>query len=242
MCYIINVMFKRPKLKIVNYDSKRHTSKNSVEKLNDLFFILFVLLKGEEKNIPVTTGILIKTLFTTQISLVAKIKFLHTGFYPYEHGPFNKSFYSYLDELDSTGLIKKEGYNLSLTTKGSSLLQPIFEEAKKQKKEYTLIEDELEIKLEECKHFFATSDKLHNELLIDEISEDKNIIKMQDAIDDFRTYNNTFIESTEEEGEEFVLPDKVINKLLDVSAGITRDDYSKRIVVNDSMEFFEMLK
>ena len=234
-------MLTQPKLKLVKYDPGKHSPKDGIEKLNDFFFILFILLKGEEKDIPITIGILIKTLFTAQVDLSKKISFLHTGFYPYSHGPFNKKFYSYISELEEMGLVKKDGYNLSLTTNGVNSFQPILEEIKRESEDYNLIENEIDKKIVECKSFWPKSRELHKEQLINEIDEGK-VITMQEAIDNPSKYWNAYVESAERPDKEFILPNSVINRLLDISAGIKPEDYAERIILNDHKQLLEMLK
>lgn len=232
----------KPKLRLVNYDPNRHSPKNVAEKLNDLFFILFVLAKGEEKNIIISRGILIKTLFTTQIDLAKDIKFLHTGFYPFNHGPFNKIFYSYISDLESGGLVQKDGYNLSLTSKGADLIQPLFEEIKEENPNYNLIENRIEENLERCKNFFEKSDELHKEKMIDETNENHVVIEMQKVIDNLSEYKNKFIESVESDGKRFVLSNNIINKLLKIEADVDDSDYQETVVLKNSNQLLEMLK
>jgi uncharacterized protein YwgA len=229
----------KPKYKIVDYDQNKHSPKNTVEKLNDLFFVLFVLAKGEEKNIPITIGTLIKTLFISKTELAKDIKFYHTGFYPYKHGPYNSEFNKYVEELSQRGLLKKDGYNLSLTIKGSSLTQPLLEAMKKADGECQVIEDSVEKNLPECVNFFRKSDELHKEKLIDETNDGK-IIDMQTAIDSFPQYCDKYIESINEGGKQFVLPSGVINELLNIEAEIENSDYNEVGVLENASQLLEI--
>jgi len=230
---------QKPKLKLVDYNPDKHSPKNSVDKLNDLFFILFVLAKGEEKNIPITIGTLIKTLFTSKTELAKVIDFYHTGFYPYKHGPYNIKFNNYVEELSQRGLIEKDGYNLSLTIKGSSLTQPLIETMRIADGECKIIEDEIEKNLIKPDEFFKKSNELHKEKLIDETREGE-IIEMQEEIDRFPRDNNKYIESVEEGGKKFILPSSVINELLNIEAEIENSDYNEVGVLENVSQLLEM--
>jgi len=234
-------MFQKPRLKLVDYSAEKHSPNNIAEKLNDLFFVLLVLVKGEERGIPITTGVLIKTLFTSQIDLAKEIKFWHTGFYPYTKGPFNTKFYDYLSELEESGMISKDGYNLSLTTKGSSMIQPLLESAHRTDGQYKVIDNKVEENLQECKNFHKKVNELHKEKLIDETNGGV-IIEMQKAIDSYPEYLHKYIESSNDEGVQFTLPSNIINKLLNIETKIDDSDYEDIEILDSSSQLIESLR
>lgn len=224
---------KKTKLKLVSREIKEEQLKKSTDKLNDLYYILLTLYKGEELNVSITTGVLIKTLFATKINLSNQngIGFLNIDFYPYKKGPFNKLFYSYLDELSEVGLIQKEKYNLSLTTKGLNLVQPLFEEVKNLNKEYENVETSIEKNLERCKNFHETVDKIHKEKLLD--PETDKLITMQDAVNNPSKYGDKYIESIREPARKILLPNNTLNKLLRIEAGVAETDYQEVCTFKD---------
>ena len=212
----------KPKMKLVDYDQNIHMPRHIAEKLNDLFFILLVLKKGEEKNLSTTIGVLIKTLFKTKID--SEFKFFNTGFYLYNQGPFNTDFYTYVDELSSTGIVQKDNYNLSLTTKGLTLIQPLIEELKRNHDEvYECIEKLVEGNLENSKDFFKTVSTLHEEVVVD---QNQQVVKMKDKIKN-GVYSGDYVERVQKIKGEYKLPSKVLNSMLDLEAGISQKDQNE---------------
>ncbi len=210
----------KPQIKLVDFDSNIHIPRHLADKLNDLFFILLVLKKGEEKNIATTIGVLIKTLFNTKIN--SEIKFFNTGFYLYNHGPFNKDFYGYIDELSSVGIVQKDNHNLSLTTKGLILIQPIVEELKNLNDQtYENIQKLVEENLENCKDFFKTVDTLHETEITD---KEQRAVKMKDRIKKGVYVSGNYVERAEKVKGEYKLPTKILNKILDIEAGVSDKD------------------
>lgn len=213
----------KQKMKLVDFDQNVHMPRHIADKLNDLFFILLVLKKGEEKNIPTTTGVLIKTLFKTKID--SEVKFFNTGFYLYNKGPFNKCFYTYIDELSSVGIVQKDGYNLSLTTKGLTLIQPIIEEVSGlDDRTYGSIQKLVENNIEDCKDFDKIVDTLHETEIID---TKQQAVKMKDRIKSGIYISDSYVERTEDVKGEYRLPSRVLNMMLDLEAGVSQKDQTE---------------
>ncbi len=218
-------------LKLVPYDAQKHLPQKEGEKLGDLFFLLLTLHKGEELNIPITSGILLKTLFNAEVDLARNdIDFLETKFYVYKKGPFNKNFYNYIDELAEADLLKKDTYNLSLTTKGLSLFQPLIEEFKKEGN-YKLIDSIIEKDLKECKDFSKAIKCSHSIKVLDE--ETKTIKILQEIVENLDQGSLKCIEPIKKPKEKVILSGRIINRLLNIESGVAESDYEATEVLSD---------
>jgi len=235
----------QPRLKLVNYLSEKHSPSDSVEKINDLFFVLFILAKGEEQNIAITTGTLMKTVFTTKIDLSNTIKFWHTGFHPYKKGPFTKTFYSYIENLEKNGLMKKDGANLSLTAKGGGVIFPLIEGLRNTNNDCLVIEKSIEQNLKECRNFLKKVKELHKEKMIIETEAGDNIMVMDDVINKLPGSYNKIIESVNDTKKKFELPDRIINKLLEKLTNVEPEEEPSRydeIVICNPNQLINLLQ
>lgn len=224
-------------LRLVDYETEKHLPKKDIERLSDLFFILLTLYKGEELNIPITSGILIKTLFNTELELSRdNFGFLNTKFYVYNEGPFNKQFYNYFDELDEAGLLTKDNYNLSLTTRAMSLLQPLIEEFRNGK-ECIILDRTLEKNIKKCKKFYKAVDASHSLKALDETT--KKIRTIQDVVDNLGKEKLKCIEPMDKAKKKLVLSHKITNGLLKIEAGVTESDYKESSSFSDIDQLFE---
>jgi len=215
---------KIPKLRLVDYDPKKHEPQNIHDRLNDLFFMLSILNKAEQLNETITHGELIKTLFITKIEISEnkKINFFNTGFYPYNHGPFNRSFYTYLQELEESGLVQKNGNDYSLTTKGLDETQILVDEAMTNSN-YKILDKQIEENLLEVTKsgFGKIVHELHESRVI--INDDGKSVKMGDIIKNKDDYKNKYLENINESTIELKLPNRVVNRLFKIEASIEED-------------------
>lgn len=228
---------KKAELKLVPYGARKHLPQKETERLSDLFFLLFTLHRGEELNIPITIGILMKTLFGTEIDLSREnIDFLDTKFYVYEKVPFNKQFYAYFEELSEAKLLTKDGYLLSLTLRATNLLQPLLEEFKKNEK-YDLLKTATEENLEKCKNFSKSIDHSHSLKVLDE--QTNQVRTIQDAVDNLSPEDLRCIEPLNKPKTKLMPSNKILNELLKIESGITDSDYEKINTFSDVDQFFK---
>ena len=217
------------------FNVKKHLPQTSADKTNDLFSILSALHFANEKEKEVTKLTLIKALFkTSQIEAKEKIAFLNTFFYINTLGPHNNVIYKYLEELERANLIKTEGRNIYITSKGSRVMSDLINSLP-QEKELISVLLNLKGKTEEYSNNAAKAiSDTHSQEVID--TTDDNTVKtiglLIQEINPRQLFNTAnqfkYINPFNNSGIKKVnLPSNLINTFEKELANIEELDYSR---------------
>lgn len=222
--------------KVESFNLNKHLPQSSADKTNDLFYILSAIHLADEDEKEVSKLTLAKALFkTSQIEAENKISFLNTFFYVNTLGPFNNAFYKYLEELEKANLIKTEGRNIYITSKGSRVINDLLDTLGGNKKMINVLMTLRNKILEYSGNATKAIDETHQQKVID--TTDKNKVKTITSliseinpeqsfkdVSQFK-YINPF---NEKRIEKIELPPQIINSLERELANIEELDYDKQ--------------
>lgn len=215
------------------FNLRKHLPQTAADKTSDLFYILSAVYLANEDEKDVTKLSLIKALFkTAQIKAEQNILFLNTFFYVNTQGPFNNIIYKYLEELEKANLIKTEGRNIFITSKGLRVISELIDNTNNQETIDILLK--LKEKIEAYENASKAISETHSQKVID--TTDRNKVKTIETLineikpeEQFKTvsqfkYINPFVGTRV---NKVSLPQNIINSLEKELANIEEQDYEK---------------
>lgn len=225
--------------KVVRFDFNKHLPQSSVDKTNDLFFILATLYLADKEEKEITKLELEKALFKTMQELAYKnYSFLNTFFYINTFGPHNNIFYQYLEELKRAGLIEVEGRNTYLTPKGLRVISDIIDDVAEEKNLITVLLTLKQSVKDYSQRASHAVEETHAQKVVD--TTDKNKIKtIHELIDEIKPeqefergqfkYIDPFVTK---QVIKATIPSKTVNELETILANVEDSDFEEAEELN----------